>query len=103
MNLCPECGKNMDMVGIRHRCIPITDGGSKPTKALQPSVPVRVRSPVPGIGVQASALGTELRLGPSVLKLGRPRIGEVRGKPWEAAGMSRATWYRRQREARAER
>jgi len=35
----------------------------------------------------------------SPAKRGRPRIGEVRTKPWEAAGMSRATWYRRRREA----
>lgn len=32
-------------------------------------------------------------------KLGRPRLGEIRDKPWEDAGMSRTTWYRRQREA----
>lgn len=35
----------------------------------------------------------------SPAKRGRPRIGEVRAKPWEAVGMSRATWYRRRREA----
>jgi hypothetical protein len=27
-------------------------------------------------------------------KRGRPRIGEVREKPWIAAGMSERTWYR---------
>lgn len=31
------------------------------------------------------------------LKAGRPRLGEVRDKPWIAAGMSRRTWYRRYR------
>lgn len=33
-------------------------------------------------------------------KRGRPRIGEVREKPWlkEFPPMSRATWYRRQAE-----
>ena len=36
----------------------------------------------------------------AIVKRGRPRIGEVRTKPWEAAGMSRATWYRRRREAK---
>jgi len=36
----------------------------------------------------------------SPVKRGRPRIGEVRDKPWETAGLSRATWYRRQREAK---
>src|ERR1700748_2646907 len=29
---------------------------------------------------------------------GRPRLGETRDKPWIAAKMSRATWYRRQKE-----
>jgi len=35
-------------------------------------------------------------------KTGRPRIGEIRDRPWEAAGMSRSTWYRRKAEAEAE-
>lgn len=34
-------------------------------------------------------------------KRGRPRLGEVREKPWIAAGMSERTWYRRQAEAKA--
>jgi hypothetical protein len=36
-------------------------------------------------------------------KLGRPRIGEVRAKPWLTADppMSERTWYRRQEEKRA--
>lgn len=38
-------------------------------------------------------------------KAGRPRIGEADRtltalRPWEAAGMSRATWFRRQKEGR---
>ena len=31
-------------------------------------------------------------------KLGRPRIGESRDKPWETLGYSRRTWFRRQKE-----
>jgi len=31
-------------------------------------------------------------------KLGRPRIGESRDKPWESLGFSRRTWFRRQKE-----
>jgi hypothetical protein len=31
-------------------------------------------------------------------KRGRPRIGEVAVKPWEALGMSERTYYRRQKE-----
>lgn len=38
---------------------------------------------------------------PTPLKAGRGRLEEVPlGKPWEAAGISRRTWYRR-REAKA--
>jgi len=29
-------------------------------------------------------------------KRGRPRAGEVRDRPWETEGISRAAWYRRQ-------
>jgi hypothetical protein len=37
--------------------------------------------------------------GPSepIRKRGRPPAGETRDKPWIAAGMSKATWYRRQK------
>jgi hypothetical protein len=33
-------------------------------------------------------------------KRGRPKKGEVRDKPWEAAGISKAQWYRRQKESK---
>jgi len=33
------------------------------------------------------------------LKGGRPKTTTANGKPWEVVGVSRATWYRRQREA----
>lgn len=32
--------------------------------------------------------------------VGRPRIGEIREKPWLAENMSRATWFRRKAEAK---
>jgi len=31
-------------------------------------------------------------------KLGRPRIGEARNRPWVEMRMSRRTWFRRQKE-----
>jgi hypothetical protein len=34
----------------------------------------------------------------AIQRRARPRIGEQRAKPWIAAGMSKATWYRRQAE-----
>ena len=45
----------------------------------------------------AAAAGAEAKR-----KTGRPRLGEVRDKPWEAAGMSRSTWYRRKAEERGQ-
>ena len=44
--------------------------------------------------------GTAPRPPEAKRKTGRPRLGEVRDKPWEAAGMSRSTWYRRKAEER---
>lgn len=32
------------------------------------------------------------------LKLGRPKKGETREKPWETEGISKAGWYRRRKE-----
>ena len=37
---------------------------------------------------------------PTKPKRGRPKKGEERAKPWEAKGISKASWYRRQKEAK---
>jgi hypothetical protein len=68
MELCAICGANLAMVGRMHRCI------AKPKP--EPKPPVK---------------------GKLSLKRGRPRLGEVRDKPWlkTVPPMSRATWYRR--------
>lgn len=71
MNRCMECGLDMDMVGIRHRCV------SRVSPEVSPKLMAR------------GVLGR---------RRGRPRIGEVRDRPWEGLGMSRATWYRRRKE-----
>lgn len=34
---CPDCGLNMDLVGLRHRCIPKAVNNSKP-ETVQPAV-----------------------------------------------------------------
>lgn len=44
---------------------------------------------------------TKSKSQPEPKKRGRPRIGEKREKPWLKAKMSRATWYRRQKDAAA--
>lgn len=38
MNLCPECGANLDLVGMRHRCVSKDSGGGGESRpALKPS------------------------------------------------------------------
>lgn len=90
MNLCQTCGKNLDLVGRMHLCVPkyrpefvreVLEADRGPIEAKFDNLPDMMKW-----------------LDEPKGKLGRPRIGEVRGKPWEALGMSRATWYRRRRE-----
>jgi hypothetical protein len=71
---CKECGANLAMVGIRHRCIP----GA------------------------AQALADAKRREVLEVKRGRPRLGESRSKPWLdcVPPMSKTTWYRRQKESK---
>ena len=71
---------------------------NKPVMALCEEVERRIME-----SSQAAVPEVKAPLPAAILRRGRPRIGEVRGKPWEAAGMSRATWYRRQRELKATR
>lgn len=68
---CKECGANLAMVGIRHRCIPIN-------------------TPEARNSVRASTTS----------KRGRPRIGEQAVKPWVALGLTERTYYRRQKESK---
>lgn len=57
--------------------------------------------PLNGRGrLSGQALIAGIKPGPPEIKRGRPRLGETRDKPWIAAKMSRATWYRRKAEAR---
>jgi hypothetical protein len=81
-NRCEICGSNLDLVGRVHRCVPKAE-----IKELA--------SQRGNVTDNKHALTRNRETGK--LKLGRPRLGEVRDKPWIAAGMSKATWYRRQR------
>lgn len=79
-------------IGPMH-AVPCTTVGVAPgpPEALLESSP-EVERPALNGEVASAILASPAR------KLGRPRIGEIRDKPWETAGMSRTTWYRRQRE-----
>ena len=62
-------------------------------------VPERSAQPLEALNTRVSGTGGSKR------KRGRPRLGEshltlAHTKPWSVAGMSQATWYRRQRELR---
>src|ERR1019366_3925591 len=92
---CKECGANLAMVGIRHRCIPRNTPEASGTARQAPSG--AVFAVPPRNSVAASTL-TKVAVQTLDIKRGRPRLGEKRAKPWIAAGMSKATYYRRQAE-----
>ncbi len=115
VDLCKECGANLAMVGIRHRCIPRNEGIAEGRKAavglsvsLSPKgqtrnldrLDVRPKGGTVAPDTRQPAVGIEPR--PSVIKKrGRPRLGEERAKPWlhTLPPMSKTTYYRRQQEA----
>ncbi len=96
-DLCPQCGLDRVLVGIRHNCVPKKSGGDKGADAK--SVELR-ESPSEGRGQAGNAKAK--RPAPPEPKRGRPRIGEphVKYEPWLALNMSRATFYRRKAEQR---
>lgn len=73
---------------------PLSGGPSRHAPAIRTAGDKR-----PVIAAQETGRG-EAGQSPRLIqsKRGRPRIGEQRAKPWEAAGMSERTWYRRQKE-----
>ena len=88
-------------------CAPETSsrggGGSRPARLAMPVRPAKPpeatgRTPASPVQVDGAGVASD----PREAKRGRPRVGEPpRSHPWEAAGMSRRTWFRRQAEARA--
>lgn len=92
---CKECGANLAMVGIRHRCVPLPKGGLR-VPSLKTSGPigdgVALKSMAHPLGL-IEKMADAIRFGKLGLKPGRPKITEPR--PWETAGISRRTYYRR--------
>lgn len=101
------------MVGRAHRCIPIGRSSVVEPRPSKPkttgSIPAdrsrskEARSPT----VERRALVPEVAgsspAAPAKPKRGRPRIEDqdktlMAVRPWESRGMSRSTWYRRQKE-----
>jgi hypothetical protein len=84
-------------------------GTSGPSLSVQQSPGTsRVSREIPLQGIEgiAGVAPSPLKVNPlQGPKRGRPRLGETHltlsyTKPWSVAGMSQATWYRRQREKR---
>jgi hypothetical protein len=83
-NICPDCGKDINLVGIRHNCV-----------ARSSTVEQRPLKP--------KAAGSSPAAPAKPRKNGRPRIEDVdktlkAKQPWVALKMSERTWYRRQKE-----
>lgn len=95
---CSECGANLAMVGLRHRCIPksgaavegggVTVTGTAGTHEVRESPVVRRRYN----GPPPDATKREFRK-PLAKDADKTLMAT---KPWEAAGISRRTWYRQQ-------
>jgi hypothetical protein len=121
-NLCHVCGLNLALVGNPHRCIPKSDGGGEQTRysvkglrtrKLRPIdlpeiIPIRVGEEAPsGPRVESRIEAAGVASSPSDAKrefrrpLAKDRDKTLSAtKPWEADGMSRASWYRRQKESK---
>ena len=101
----------MDMVGVRHRCIPKLGSGAA---VAQDAVNVLVVGSNPTSPARAAPVAQRTEQGPSKSEAagsspagrtkpkGRPLNKDLdksfeRTRPWEAEGMSRRTWYRRKR------
>lgn len=122
---CKICNANLAMVGIRHRCAPMPEWAGGVVKPNLFEDAARGRDPVAPskkssvarvkpsaeltvvLGGGSSPQGSDPdQVGPIAdagPKLGRPRLGEKRAKPWLDTDppMSKTTWYRRQKEQKA--
>ena len=114
---CPDCDAQVSNFAT-HRCSKSSGGGVESRHArLEHEVAAHDHAIVPAeAGVapgppeaipersqEAKASGVDPDIASSILaaparKRGRPKLGEIRDRPWEDAGMSRTTWYRRQKE-----
>ncbi len=123
---CKECGTNLAMVGIKHRCIPgaaqslamararefseARNRKSNPfedaarrrdiapnTRAGAKPLKPKPRKPSMAVDEGGRTVGSIPATG-AKLSRGRPKITAAR--PWETEGISRRTWYRRQEKSK---
>ena len=82
MAVCPICGKNLDLVGRLHLCVPVT----KPAVTKAPVTKVVVTKPTPVLKVvRGSKKGGRPRLGKEVL------TGAERTRGWRSRGSGGGT------------
>lgn len=108
---CPDCSQRVANMyahdcpkakssrgGAESRRTPVTTGKPSAGAARQASV-----KPTDVSGIEARQDRAGVAPSPRENKRGRPRLEEKRpasSKPWIAEKMSRASWYRRQADAR---
>ena len=113
---CKECGANLAMVGIRHRCIPGAAqalAAAKDREKKENGADNRSAGRKPDKSPRRTAAPADARLrGPSAvnppekvqaavtIRPGRPKITDPR--PWEVEGISKRTYYRRKAESEKE-
>ena len=122
--LCPDCGSNLDLVGIRHRCLkrttddsarensngPVSQTQSEPKKGHGKISKGRSETTKPLATKRAKSDKADNppspKTGNGTIKRGPPFKGQENQtltalKPWEKEGISRRSWYRkRQQEAK---
>lgn len=110
-NLCPDCGSNLDLVGIRHRCLKRTiDDTFSTNRDEQGSKEIsqaRGQQKKPrAIKARKKVDQTTTKTGIGLIKRGPPFKGQedqtlTHRKPWVDEGISRRSWYRhRQQQAK---
>jgi hypothetical protein len=92
---CKFCGER----GWNHVCPTLTRGGGESRRPAVVGRAAAQSAQSPATLNTGGAASAGVASGPREAKRGRPRL-EDRGKPkpWETAGMSRASWYRRKAE-----
>lgn len=76
--------------GARKTKRPVMDVGVAPG-------PSEANSGAPQLRREPVQMKSTQPTGSPNIKRGRPKKGEIRFKPWEAVGISKAQWYRRQK------
>lgn len=84
------------MVGLRHRCIPKSDGVQSAHQSRVSRDVRETKRPEMDAGVAPGPSDTKREFRKPLAKDADKTLTAT--KPWKAEGISRASWYRRQKE-----